>query len=84
MNIFLFFLSDIHLLFNLYADNTCSELTVGSHVKYSPMKVSYKSGAIVTVSCWPGYKLNRLPSGNTVKCVNGSWNPSVTPNCSSK
>ena len=66
------------------AEDTCPELDVGEHVTYSPMKASYKSGFTVTVRCQPGYKLNWLPSGNTLTCRNGVWNPSGKPSCTSK
>ena len=66
------------------AEDTCPELKVGKLVIYSPTKTSYKSGATVTVRCQSGYKLNWLPSGNTLTCLNGLWNPSMIPSCTSK
>ena len=66
------------------AEDTCPELKLDQLVMYSPMKTSYKSGVIITFRCQSGYKLNWLPSGNTLTCLNGVWNPSVMPSCTSK
>ena len=74
----------IFLTLFISAEDTCPELKLGQLVIYSPMKTSYKSGATVNVRCQSGYKLNRLPSGNTLTCLNGVWNPFVTPYCTSK
>ena len=63
----------------------CSELFVGSYVKYSPMQSSYKSGTTVTVSCMRGYKLiNWHSSSYTFTCKNGIWAPFWRPNCLGK
>ena len=78
------FLFLILLTLFISAEVTCPELHLGDLIIYSPMKTLYKSGATVTVRCQSGYKLNWLPSGNTLTCLNGVWNPFVMPSCTSK